>query len=146
MTPEQIGQIVGIWIGVGAIIALVIWLIWALIKYRPFSHAVQVAYDFRYFVRQVVLMYSNKPSIFSIKRFHNGLITYWAIITASLFIRHNTLTAEGFVMILLPLLALGGYNVYQSQQDKKISRDAGLVNKAIDNATDVANKMADKQD
>jgi hypothetical protein len=114
---EKIGEFVGI----GAILALVIWAIWAIWKYKPFSHFVKVLYDMRYFVLNVVLMYSSRPSIFSIKRFHSGLILYWAVITASMFIRKRPMMdAEGLMIIMLPLLALGGYNVYQSQQDKKM--------------------------
>ena len=120
MTPVQIGEK----IGVGAVIAFVVWVAWALYKYKPFSVIVKMMYDIRKFVVQVVLMYSSKPSIFSIKRFHNGLITYWAIITASLFVRRRPdLSAEGFVMILLPLLALGGYNIYQTQKDKLLNKN-----------------------
>lgn len=117
MTPEQIGEKIGI----VTIIAIIIYIIYLMWKYNPVKHLAQMAYDLRYFVIQVVLMYSNKPSIFSIKRFHSGLILYWAIITASLFIRKRMeITPDGLMIIITPLLMLGGYNLYQSQQDKRI--------------------------
>lgn len=142
MTAYQIGY----WIGTGLMLSLIIWFIWAIIKYKPFTVFVKVLYDIRYFVVQVILMYSNKPSIFSIKRFHNGLITYWAIITASLFIRHKkeTLSAAELMLIIGPLLILGGYNIYQTQKEKKMNIDGDLSDKVIDNATDVANKIVEK--
>ncbi len=143
MTPEQIGTLVGEWIGIGAIIALAIWAVWAIWHYKPFSHFVQFGYDVRYFFIQVVLMYSSRPSIFSIKRFHNGLITYWAIITASLFIRHNKMTAAEFMIIVTPLLILGGYNIYQSQQDKKLTAQSDLADKVVDKTSDAVNKVID---
>lgn len=117
---NNIAETIGFWIGIGGVISIVIWIIWALYKYKPFSHFAQVMYDLRLFVVEVVLMYSNKPSKFSIKRFHNGLITYWALITASLFIRHNTMTAAELMIIIGPFLGKGIYDVYQSQQDKKM--------------------------
>lgn len=116
-TPEQFGTTIGM-ILVLIAIGYGIYLIW---KYKPASIVAKMLLDLRYFFLQVVLMYSSRPSIFSIKRFHNGLITYWAIITASLFIRHKSdLSAEGFVIVLGPMLVLGGYNLYQTQQDKKL--------------------------
>lgn len=134
----------GTYIGMGLVAGFIIWLIWALIKYKPFSHIVQFAYDMRKFAIQIVLMYSNKHSIFSIKRFHNGLITYWAVITASLYIRHQpTLSPQGLVMIMLPLLAIGGYNIYQTQQDKKIKINEDLTDKIVDKTSDFVNKIQD---
>jgi hypothetical protein len=130
---------IGYAIGIGSVIALVIWAIWAIWKYKPFSKFVQVGYDFRTFVIQVVAMYGNKPSFFSIKRFHNGLITYWSLITASLFIRHNKISAAELMMIITPFLGVAGYNIFQSQQDKKVN----IADKAVDNATDIVNKITD---
>lgn len=115
-------------------------------KYRPLSVIVKMMYDFRYFIIQVVLMYSSKPSIFSLKRFNSGLILYWSITTASLFIRKKTdLSPEGLMLIIVPILGLGGYNLYQIQKEKTNIVNETLNNKIVDNATDVANKIVDNE-
>jgi hypothetical protein len=140
----NIPYIIGTTISIAATIAIVIWAIWALIKYKPFSVLVKMLYDIRYFVLQVVLMYSNKQSIFSLKRFNSGLILYWAIVTCSLFIRKKTdLSPEGLMLIVIPLLGLGGYNLYQIQKEKRSVVDEDLNNRIVDNATEVANKIVD---
>lgn len=146
MNIDKIPYAIGYFIPIGAIIAFVIWGIWALIKYKPFSVLVKILYDIRYFVLQVVLMYSNKQSIFSLKRFNSGLILYWAIITASLFIRKkNDLSPEGLMFIIIPLLALGGYNLYEIQKEKKSVVSEDLNNKIVDSETVVANKIIDNE-
>ncbi len=143
LTPEELGTQIGMWIGIVGVLALVVWSIWALIKYKPFSVTIKMIYDLRKFVVNIVLMYGNKPSLFSLKRFNTGLITYWCLITASLFIRHNKMSATDFILIIVPFLAAAGYNVFQSQQDKKMASKDELDNKITDNATDLGNKIID---
>ncbi len=137
-----IGYKIGTIVGIIGLVALLIWAIWALVKYKPFSVIVKMFYDIRKFVIEIVLMYGNKPSLLSMKRIHTGVITFWCLITASLFIRHNTMKTYELMLILVPFLGAAGYNVYQSQQDKKMD----LADKAVDNATDVANKLVDNAD
>lgn len=142
-SPEEIGNEIGVLLGVGGIIALVVWVIWAIWYYKPFSKFVQVGYDFRRFVIQVISMYGNNPSFFSIKRFHNGLVTYWALITASLWIHHNKISAAELMMIITPFLGQGMYNVYQSQQDKKLTAQSDLADKVVNETSDAVNKVID---
>ncbi len=134
-----IGYKIGTVVGIIGLVAFVIWAVWALYKYKPFSIAVKVLYDIRTLLVEIIKMYGNGPSMFSIKRFHNGLITVWSLVTASLFIRHNKMTAVELMAIIVPFLGVAGYNIFQSQQDKKMD----IADKAVDSATDLGNKLVD---
>lgn len=137
MTQEQISYEIGFWIGIGAIISLVIWGIWTLVKYKPFSVFVKMLYDIRKFVVQVIYMYSNKPSFFSKKRFESGAILYWSLIMATFFVWYNrhTLPTLELMAILGPFLIAAGFDIYHTQKEKIMN-----INNDTDNTNDDVKK------
>lgn len=114
-------SILGAGIVIAAFLAVMIYLIY---RYRPVSIIADMLRDFRRFVVQVVYMWSNLPSVFSMKRFHQGLITLWALAMATCYIWHKRteLTPEGFMIVVMPFLGVAGYNLYQTQKEKNLTQ------------------------
>jgi hypothetical protein len=129
MSSELFGIYVASGLGI-VFVVVVIYLIW---KYRPVSIIADMIRDFRELVVQVVLMYSNKPSIFAKKRVESGA-AFWSALTlviCFIWYKKETITILEFTGLITLLFTVGGWNVYQIQKEKK-------MNAGSDNSVDTS--------
>ncbi len=123
LSPEALGT----YIGMGIVVGTLIWIIVILIKYKPVQIMARRWENIKNLIKQLVLMYSDKPSIFAKKRVESGIMFYWVISTLSCFIwyKRSSLVTTDILMLTTPILVAAGYAVKQIQDEKKMNREMG---------------------
>lgn len=143
----QIGYNIGFWASMGAIVALIIWVIYVLIKYKPFGKLISILEDIKWVSKEVGKTLSNEPSFLSSKRIERFIfvVVYVTLTIFWIWHRRNEMSAAEFLMVSAPLMVYAGFNTTQIRIDKKVAANSDLNDKITDNVTDLANKVADKQ-
>ncbi len=120
MSEQQLGFII-LAIVAGIVISFIIWLI---VRYHPADLFDKRWNQVKYIIKQLVLMYSDQPSIFAKKRVESGLYLYSALgaMLSMIWIRRHTITITEFMLIVTGMLAVAGYNIREIQNEKKMNK------------------------
>lgn len=77
--------------------------------------------NWKWFIRELVKMYSGEPSYFSYKRFQTGVAFFIFTQGAMYSLKNYVKSTDDFVLWCVPVLLVCGYTLNKTQEEKKIN-------------------------